>query len=84
MHSGCITAHDHTTLSTFLQKMNVNSKDICVSLGNKEETGQEKLEETTKSRQFNSYLHNFIQFYTFYTLMLKIVIDYTPKQSGRE
>ena len=40
---------------------NINLKDICVSLENKEPTGQEKLEETTKLRQFNTYLHNFIQ-----------------------
>ena len=43
-------------------KMNVNLKDICVSLESEEPTGQEKLEETTKLRQFNTYLHNFIQF----------------------
>ena len=68
MHSGCITAHDHITQmvnsilkGTFLQKMNVNLKDICVSLENKEPTSQEKLEERTKLRQLNTYLHNFIQ-----------------------
>ena len=69
MHSGCITTHDHITKKvvnsilkgTFLQKMNVNLKDICVSLENKEPTSQEKLEERTKLRQFNTYLNNFIQ-----------------------
>ena len=40
---------------TFLQKMNVNLKDICVSLENKEPTSQEKLEERTKLRQLNTY-----------------------------
>ena len=35
-------------------------KDICVSLENKEPTSQEKLEERTKLRQFNTYLHNLI------------------------
>ena len=35
-------------------------KDIFVSLENKEPTSQEKLEERTKLRQFNTYLHNLI------------------------
>ena len=48
MHSGCINAHDHITpkwsvLSkpdgNISSKMNVNIKDICVSLENKEPTG---------------------------------------------
>ena len=46
MHSGCITAHDHITpkwsilsgRERFFKKMNVNVKDICVSLENKEST----------------------------------------------
>ena len=45
---------------TFLQKMNVNLKDICVSLKNKELTGQEKLEEITNLTQFNTF--NYIIF----------------------
>ena len=35
-------------------------KDIYVSLENKEPTSQEKLEERTKLRQFNTFLHNLI------------------------
>ena len=57
-----ITSAEESVLKgTFVQKMNVNLKDICVSLENKEPTSQEKLEERTKLRQFNTYLHNFIQ-----------------------
>ena len=51
---------------TFLKKMNVNLKDICVSLENKEPTSQEKLEKRTKLRQLNTYLHNFIQLTLWY------------------
>ena len=42
MHSGCITAHYHfyqNLKGTFLQKMHVNIKDVCVSLENKKQTG---------------------------------------------
>ena len=43
--------------NNFLHKMNVNIKDICVSLINKEPTGQEKLEEITNLTQSNTFNH---------------------------
>ena len=71
---------------TFLQKMNVNLKDICVSLENKEPTSQEKLEERTKLRQLNNYLHNFIQLTLWYwKLSLTILtskVDENKKKLG--
>ena len=50
----------------FYPEGNISSKNECklkyirVSLENKEPTSQEKLEERTKLRQFNTYLHNLI------------------------
>ena len=66
---------------TFLQKMNVNLKDICVSLENKEPRSQEKVEERTKLRQLKTYLHNFIQLTSLTTLRSRV--DENKKKLGK-
>ena len=67
MHSGCITAHDHITPKWSIlskpegnissKKMNVNIKDICVPLENKNQQVKKNLEKTTKLRQFVTFIY---------------------------